>query len=175
MALRQWNRVALKVNAGQNARFVASTIANELRQGVPSPDPAKGYLAIKPAISPTAVLMPNANTKSSSQIEFTEPHPTDTKGNWTPMKSGWVSTSPANYRNVIYRVQGLDVIRENRPNNGDAPTQEVITSAGANGSIELSFTSLTSNTVDIKVKAREGQGANSYTAEYTTTCFLVGQ
>lgn len=171
MALRQWGRVAQKVNAAQNARFITSTIANELRMAIPFADKTRGYLKLSPAVAPTGVLMPNANTKISNQLDFTEPNPTF----WLPMNSGWNSTNANNYREVIYRVQGLDVIRENRPFDGSANTQEVIASAQANGAITLDFSWQSSSMINVSVTAREGQGATSYTSTYTTACFIIGK
>lgn len=175
MALRQWGSVAQKVNAAQNARFITSTIANELRQAIPWADPTRGYMSITPAVAPTGVLTPNANAPNSAQVVFTEPHPTTTGGAWDPMQSGWSSTSASNYRTITYRVQGLDVIRENRPGTAGTSTQEIIASAQQNGQVTLAFLWQSPSMVNITVTAREGQGSQSYTSSYQTACFIVGK
>lgn len=171
MALRQWGRVAQKVNAAQNARFITSTIANELRQGVPWADSTRGYLRISPAVAPTAVLTPNSNARNSNSLEFNEPNPAF----WHPMTSGWTPASQNNYRTVVYRVQGAEVIRENRPFDGTPNTEEVIAAAQQNGAITLAFTWQAANMILVSVTAREGQGAQSYTSTYTTACFIIGK
>ncbi len=171
MAMRQWGKVAQKVNSAQNARFITSTIANELRMAIPFADPTRGYMKITPAVPPTGVLIPNNNAKTSAQLEFTEPNPAF----WRPMQTSWNQSNANNYRDVIYRVQGQDVIRENRPFDGSPNTQEIIASAGQGGSVTLNLTFLGSNMIQVDTTAREGTGANSYTSSYSTRCFIVGK
>jgi len=71
MALRYWTQSNQRILAQQNARVAIGVITNELRQAIPSQSAAVGYQKISPAVDPTGVTMPNANSTTSSTLTLT--------------------------------------------------------------------------------------------------------
>jgi len=78
MTLKHWRSVSVRVDATSACRRVASALGDELRQAVPNSAPGNsGYLGLVPAVDPTAVLVPNANSRlATDEVVFTQPDPT---------------------------------------------------------------------------------------------------
>ena len=175
LAFTQWGGMAQKFRAAQKARFVLSTMENELRQGLPWRDTTDGYLRTGADVAPTALLAPNEKVLESARLEFTEPHPDF----YFPLDEGWNSETPRNFRNVTYRVRGgNEVVREVQTHDRVPPPPlqtEVIASAPAREDgrpgFELTFRFLDSNLCQLEVLVRDG----TWTESVRTRCFLVGR
>lgn len=161
LAMQYWTQSNQRVLAEQNARVAISTISSELRQGIPDPDPgsgnpATGYLSITPTVSPTAVLVPNANSTTGTSLEFTETNPT----NYDPSSGTFSSTNPANYQRVRYYVSGTDLHRElklfDATGTVTSTSDDVIVSASSTGTLILSTQYLNTNEFKLTVTAAEG-------------------
>lgn len=170
LALRQWTSVSGRMRVAQQARFVLGVMQDELRQGIPWRDATDGYLRLGAGTGPTALLMPNEATVNSAVLEFTEPHPQF----YLPLSGGWSSEAPANFRNISYRVNGQDVIREVRSHDKvppDPPEVEVISTARAGDTVELDFRYLSPSMCELAVTSTSGQ----HTETVRTQCFIVGR
>ncbi|MCE7869955.1 hypothetical protein DYH09_06210 [bacterium CPR1] len=170
LALRQWTSVSGRMRVAQQARFVLGVMQDELRQGIPWRDATDGYLRVGASTGPTALLMPNETTPSSDVLEFTEPHPQY----YLPLSGGWNSEAAANFRNVTYRINGLDVVREVRTHDKvppDPPEVEVISSARPGATVALAFTYLSPSMCELAVTSTAGDD----TETVRTRCFIVGK
>jgi hypothetical protein len=170
LALRQWTSVSGRMRVAQQARFVLGVMQDELRQGIPWRDATDGYLRLGAGTGPTALLMPNETTLNTAVLEFTEPHPQY----YLPLSGGWNPEAPANFRNITYRVNGLDVVREVRSHDKvppDPPEIEVISSARPGATVALAFTYLSPNMCELAVTSTAGDN----TETVRTRCFIVGK
>lgn len=169
LALGHWRNVARKVDAAAACRFVTSTLSNELRQGVPNPAPgATGYKALSPAVNPTAMLVPNANAKTSTSLTFTEPNP----ATFNPLLDSFNPENPANYRRVRYYTSGAMVRREVLTYSAaGAVTNTTDSLVAAQDAVALSFTWLSSNTLAMEVTCTRGND----TAKLKTQVFVIGR
>lgn len=175
LAMRQWGQLSKKVNASQNARFVAGVISAELRQGTPNPS-AFGFTGA--GLAPTAVLMPNTNQVTSYELIFNEPVPSV----FNPLDPTWDETRADNYRRVRYFVRnGSEVVREEITYSGGSArpaTEEVI----ARGDfLDLAFShpvtdEVQTDQVIVTVTARQG-AAPDYFHEvgYTSMAYILGK
>lgn len=174
MALRQWGGVAKKVNASQNARFVSTIIGTELRQGLPNPIPALGYLA-QGLQDPTAVLTPNKNQTTADELIFTEMDP----ANYTPLSQTWNINDPNNYRRIRYFVQNdnTEVVREETTYTSAGSVADTETEVVASGQfISLEFAYRSDNLVDVTVRAREGRPTEyNVDISYTSRTYIMGR
>lgn len=170
LALRQWTSVSGRMRVAQQARFVLGVMQDELRQGLPWRDATDGYLRLGANIGPTALLSPSEVTPNSNVLEFTEPHPQY----YLPLSGGWNYEAAANFRNVTYRVNGQDVVREVRSHDKvppDPPEIEVISSARPGATVELAFTYLSPSMCELAVTSTAGDN----TETVRTRCFIVGR
>lgn len=110
LTLGHWRAVSQKVDALAACRFVTSTLASELRQGIPNPAGTTGYRGLSPEVGPTAVLNPNAHSRTATEVVFTEPDPV----RFDPLSSTFVAADPRCYRRVRYYVSDGAVRREVR-------------------------------------------------------------
>lgn len=175
MALGHWGSMQQRFQASREARFLLTTMENELRQGLPWRDADNGYLRIDPDGSPTALLEPNTTLPESAELEFTEPHPQY----YLPLETAWDSEAPANFRNVRYRVRaGNDVVRRSQAFDRapfPPPEEEVVLSAPARPDgrpvYEMRFNYLDDNLCQLAVLVRHGDASVSL----QTRCFIVGR
>lgn len=171
LAMSHWRKVAQEVDAASNCRFVTSTLTNELRQGIPNPAAAStgtGYLSLSPAVAPTAVLTPNQNVRTATELVFTEPHPTS----YDPLASGFDPQSPASYRRVRYYLSGATMRREVRTYTSTgtvATTQDALLASG--DSMALGVTWVAPDLFDVDVTCTRGRDS----ATLRTRVFVVGR
>lgn len=171
LAMGHWRNVAQEVDAASSCRFVASTLSNELRQGIPNPAPAAtgtGYRSLSPAVSPTAVLTPNQNARTATEVVFTEPNP----ASYDPLAAGFNPQDPANYRRVRYYVSGAAVRREVRTytsSGGVASTQDALLASA--DTLALSATWVAPDLFDLDVTCTRGRDS----AHLRTRVFVVGR
>lgn len=153
-----WQNGNQQTTSQSNSRVGFQTILNELKQALPDPDrgnPATGYLSIIPAVSPTGVLMPNANTTTSTTLIFTEPNTI----NYTPFVVGWNPANPSNYKRIQYTVSGgtnLQRTETTYNNNGSVAgtrTDQIL--ASKNGTLQIQTRYITSNLFNLSVTATE--------------------
>lgn len=175
MALGQWGTMQHRFRAAREARFLLTTMENELRQGIPWRDAVDGYLRIGPNASPTALLRPNTTAPESAELEFTEPHPQY----YLPLESVWNAEAAANFRNVRYWVRGgTQVVRQAQAHDESPlppPEEEVLLSAPAriDGQpvYELGFLYLDDHRCQLSVRVRHAGASVSL----QTRCFIVGR
>lgn len=107
LSLFHWVRLGNRVDAASSARLAMSALTQELRGGLPDSTP-NGYLRLTPAVSPTAVLTPNANVPNATELVFTEADPV----RWDPLSAGFDASDPSLYRRVRYRAVAGRILRE---------------------------------------------------------------
>lgn len=172
IALRYWTQSNQRVLAEQNLRVAMQAITSELRQGVPDADvaganPATGYLSLSPAVPPTAVLTPNANTVGANYLAFTEPNPT----NYDPSQTTFSAADPSNFQRVRYYVSGGSLRRERvQWSSAGAVTSTVddaLVSASSSGIIALTVQYLSATTFTVAVTTREGNSQYSLSSTVT--------
>lgn len=171
LAMGHWRKVAQEVDAASSCRFVASTLSNELRQGIPNPAPAAsgtGYRSLSPAVAPTAVLTPNQNARTATEVVFTEPNP----ATYDPLAAGFSPQDPANYRRVRYYVSGATLRREVRTyaSNGTVTgTQDALLATA--DTMNLTATWVAADLFDLDVTCTRGRDS----ANLRTRVFVVGR
>jgi hypothetical protein len=200
LALRQQNRVAAKVNCLQNARFIASVISTELKQGVPNESATQGWQTLTPPLSansippsgPTAVQTPTMLSPTNTTLIFMEPHPT----NYDPLNASWTPLNAQGYQRIRYFATGVganvtvggtvratnttlmrEVIRYNPAGAVASTTSEAIATGAA---INVTYTSLARDLVQIEVISGESPRSPTDCAQktdpaYRTTCYIVGR
>lgn len=198
LAMRQWNQVGQRVNAVQNARYITTAIATELRTAVPAPCTSLGWQTVSPKLgigNTTAVLIPNFNTTGgagaafvnppsqqvSSALNFTKPAPT-----YNPTAAGFDITSPTLYKAVQYSsgssggVYNVTRVSYSYSAGGTATldSSDVI-ATGSN--ISLQFRWLSDSVYNVSVTAQEGLENQPgpvryrYNSTYNTTVMVLGQ
>lgn len=167
MGMRYSRKTNAQIAAQQTCRNAMGALTNELRQAAVNIAPGStGYLGITPAVSPTAVLYPNANvTQPADNILFTGIN----YAGWDPSDSAFNRSSPDNYKHIKYYVDGNILYRQEREISGgtlqnadDQPLAEA-----RNGSISLSAKYLTPRQFEIEITVTEDKGQitqSSYTA-----------
>lgn len=107
LCLRHWSRVGCRIDAASGTRLAMAALTSELRGGLPNPTPG-GYPSLSPPVAPTAVLLPNANQPTSSELVFTEADPVA----WNPLALGFDPDDASLYRRVRYRTSAGRILRE---------------------------------------------------------------
>jgi len=172
MGMRYLNQADADIAAQQNCRDILDIMTNELRQAAPCPDPgqggnpARGYIGINPSVGSTAVMVPNKNnTTSTNVLEFTEPN----YSNFDPSVSGFDRTNPSNYQRVKYKVTGDKVLtREVTTYNTDGSvntTDSAEVAVTQNGSISFEAVWQSNRVFDITVSTEEAGKQYSGTAK----------
>lgn len=168
LSLAQWGYVARRINATSSARFAMSTMVNELRQALPNPT-SLGYRSLTPAVSPTGVLKPNANARTSTELVFTEVDPDA----YNPAASGFDSGNPALYRRVRYYVQGGTTLRREMTTytsgGSVASTRDDLVARAQ--ALSLSVTWQAADLFDLAVSVTEG----NVVVTLNTRAFIVGR
>lgn len=168
LALQYWRQSNHRMLAEQNARVAMETVTSELRQAIVDPDPAgSGYLSITPAVSPTGVLTPNANSPSAATLVFTEP-----SSSYDATVSGFSDSNAANYQRVNYYIQTHTLHRQviTYANGGAVASvnDSVIVGASPSGTLSMSTLWQASNTVRIQITAQEERYSFTLSASVST-------
>ncbi len=155
-----WQQGNQQTTSQGNSREAFQAVLNELKQALPDPDPGganpiTGYLSIAPAVAPTGVLMPNANTAVSATLTFNEPN----TANYTPFGVGWSPNTPSNYKKIQYSVTGTNTLQRTEitynANGSQASTRTDTVLSSKNGTLQLQCTFLSSNLFNLKITATE--------------------
>ena len=168
LSLRYGGLLSHRLTSSSNARMVLGTLAAEMRGGLPCPSAAVGYLGLAPAVEPTAVLLPNANSPAASEVVFTEPDP----ATYAPLLPGFDRIVPANYRRVRYFTRDGAAWRQQvRFTSLGTPLEtreELLVRAGT---VEIAATYRAADLFDVRVTASEvGE-----TSSLATRIFVVGR
>lgn len=170
LTLKHWRSVSARVEAASASRLVASTLGQELRQAVPNPAPgATGYLALTPAVDPTAVLVPNANSRlSTNEVVFTEPNPAV----YNPLSTSFNPADPSNYRRVRYYVANGAVRRQiwNLSSSGSASLQCDAALVAAD-EVRFDVSYLEPDLFEVAVSCTRGQNVS----QLETKIFVLGR
>lgn len=169
LAMAQWKEVGQRVDAAAACRFLTTTLSTEMRQGIPNPAPGtSGYQAISPPVSPTAVLLPNANQRTTAEVAFTEADPAV----YEPLSPGFDPSNPSLYRRVRYSVAGGTVAR--RVETFDSTGSLVGTSTAtviSQDQVTLQATWLAPDLVTLEVSCTRG----TETDRLKTRVFVIGK
>lgn len=197
LAMRQWRQVGTKVNAIQNARYLASVISTELRTGVPCNNSTIGWQSLSPSpnpLAPTAVHIPNTNnTTATNMLVFMRPNPAGSPPLWNPLEGNatgttWANTEAQSYARVCYNTTGLTskptVANATYPVGNTTITRNVCTynSGGAIATnntdviatcenVLINYRATAPNYTVVNVVCQEGR----YVATYATVCQITGR
>lgn len=169
LALAQWKAVGQRVDSASSCRFLVTTLCTELRQGIPNPAPGtSGYQALSPAVAPTAILLPNANQRTSTEIRFTEPNPAV----YNPLASGFDPSNPSLYRRIRYSVARGVVTRQVETFNSFGSVASTSTATViSQDQVTLQATWLSSDLISLQVSCTRGND----TTTLTTRVFVIGK
>lgn len=162
--LKYMARLETDIAAQNKVTDAIAIITDELRQGIPNSHSTTGYPSISPAVSSTAILMPNSNQKTADRLIFNVPN-YDGAGSgsqWNPSLGITILSNPAYFKRVRYYVENnrilyREVTTYNSSGNPDTPSREEVANVSdPEGFIRLNITWLKSDLVEIKVTCNEG-------------------
>ena len=162
--LRYMSRVETDIQAQNKVMDSIELITDELRQGIPNSHSGTGYGSIVPIVSSTAILMPNANQKSSTELIFNVPN-YDGAGSgtaWNPGVGITILSNPAYFKKVRFYVENnrtlyREVTTYNSAGNADSPIKaEVLSIDNPDGYINLNLVWQKADLVQISITCNEG-------------------
>lgn len=165
-ALKYLRAAEFDINAQNNVAIAMDIICNEVRQGVPNLSGSTGFQTITPAVTSTAILMPNKNVANSNELAFNIPNfDGDGSGSaWDPKLGDSILQNPAYFKKIRYYVANNNALHRevttyNSSGTADTPNDseliKVMNPQG--GSIQLQCTWLMADLIEVKITSVEGE------------------